>query len=131
MNDVWTEGLKVRVDILGKEYVDQAIGRDDPFNRPLQEWITRSVWGGIWTRQDLPPQMRSLVVLAILTALDRPKELALHPEGAIRNGCSLEQIREVLPQCAAYCGAPVAIDAMKVSNEVLADEIAQGKASSS
>jgi 4-carboxymuconolactone decarboxylase len=122
------KGLEIRRAVLGDKYVDSAVKRDDPFNAPIQGWMNDNVWGGIWARDDLDLRSRSLVIVGMLIALDRPRELALHLRGALRNGCTLSELREVLLQACAYCGAPAAADAFHVANEVLADEIAAAKA---
>ncbi|MDF2646960.1 MAG: pcaC 3 [Paenibacillus sp.] len=119
----YEKGLKTRIDVLGSEYVDQALSNVDKFNEPLQRWITECCWGHIWTREGLPLKTRSLINLAMLTALNRPNELKLHLHGAIRNGCTKEEIREVLLQTAVYCGAPAAIDSFRVAQDVLKEEI--------
>ena len=112
------EGLAVRREVLGAEYVDQAIAAADDFTRPLQELVTEYCWGAIWTRPGLPRRTRSLVNLAMLTALNRPHELKLHVRGALRNGCTRDEIMEVLLQTAIYCGVPAAIDSFRIAKEV-------------
>ncbi|MFM0174707.1 carboxymuconolactone decarboxylase family protein [Paraburkholderia sediminicola] len=124
-NHTRQDGTTIRRAVLGDEYVDSALKRDDPFNLPMQQWLTHNVWGGCWSQDDLPRATRSLVTLAFLIALDRQDEIRLHLRGAIRNGCSLIEIREVLMQAAGYCGAPAAVGAFKLANETLADEIAK------
>ncbi|WP_261533154.1 carboxymuconolactone decarboxylase family protein [Burkholderia multivorans] len=121
---IHSDGTPTRRAVLGDTYVDNALRRDDPFNRPMQQWLTEHVWGGCWASDALPRSTRSLVTLAFLIVLDRADELRLHFRGAIRNGCSVIEIREVLMQAAGYCGAPAAVGAFKIANEVLADEIA-------
>lgn len=112
-------GLRLRRRVIGEAFVDTSLAAADDFSGPLQEIITNHVWGSIWTRPGLDLASRSLVTVAVLTALNRPAELALHVAGALRNGCSREQIREVLVQCSAYCGLPAAVDAFAVAREVL------------
>lgn len=123
--DKAAKGTAIRRAVLGDDYVDRALARDDPFNQPMQQWLTEHIWAGRWGSDAVPRSQRSLVTLAFLIALDRPDELRLHLHGALRNGCSLIEIREVLLQAAAYCGAPAAVSAFKLANEELADEIAQ------
>jgi len=113
------EGLAVRRAVLGAEYVDRAMAEADEFTRPLQELVTEYCWGAIWTRPGLPRKTRSLVNLAMLTALNRPHEVKLHVRGALRNGCTRDEIMEVLLQAAIYCGVPAAIDSFRVAREVL------------
>ena len=113
------DGLAVRREVLGADYVDRAMAGADELTRPLQELVTEYCWGAIWTRPGLPRKTRSLVNLAMLTALNRPHELKLHVRGALQNGCTRDEIREVLLQAAIYCGVPAAIDGFRVAREVL------------
>jgi len=115
------EGLAVRRAVLGAEYVDKSIASADDFNRPMQELVTEYCWGEIWTRPGLPRQTRSLINLAMLTALNRPHEVKIHLRGALNNGCSKEEIMEVLLQTAIYCGVPAAIDSFRLAREVFAE----------
>ena len=114
-------GLAVRREVLGAAYVDQALATADEFTRPLQELVTEYCWGAVWTRPGLPRKTRSLVNLAMLTALNRPHEVRLHVRGALRNGCTQREIMEVLLQTAIYCGVPAAIDSFRIAREVLAE----------
>jgi 4-carboxymuconolactone decarboxylase len=111
----------VRRAVLGAEYVDKALADADAFTRPLQELVTEYCWGQIWTRPGLPRKTRSLLNLAMLTALNRPHELKLHLRGALRNGCTRAEIMEVLLQAAIYCGVPAAVDGFRIAREVFAD----------
>jgi 4-carboxymuconolactone decarboxylase len=111
----------VRRAVLGRAYVDRTLAEADDFTRPLQELVTEYCWGGIWTRPGLSRKTRSLLNLAMLTALNRPHEVKLHVRGALRNGCTRAEIMEVLLQAAVYCGVPAAIDSFRVAREVLAD----------
>ena len=120
-SDAFDRGLKMRKSVLGEEYVNKSIASADDFNIKLQELVTSYCWGEVWTRPELPPRTRSLINLAMLTALNRPHEFKLHLRGAINNGCSVEEIREVLLQTAIYCGVPAAIDAFRSAREVLAE----------
>jgi len=112
------KGLKIRREVLGNEYVDRAISRADEFSRPLQELVTEYCWGTVWARPELPRNIRSLINVAMLTALNRPHELKIHIQGALNNGCTKEEIREVLLQTAIYCGVPAAVDSFRVMKEV-------------
>lgn len=116
------KGLAVRREVLGSEYVDRSLAAADDFTRPLQELVTEYCWGEIWTQPELPRRTRSLINLAMISALNRPHELQLHVRGALRNGCSKEEIRAVLLQVAIYCGVPAAIDAFRVATAVLKEE---------
>lgn len=115
----FNEGLEVRREVLGAEYVDHSLNNATDFSRPMQELVTEYCWGEIWTRTELPRKTRSMINLAMMTALNRPHELKLHVRGAINNGVTIEEIREVLLQCAIYCGVPAAIDSFRVAQEVL------------
>ena len=122
----FAEGLKIRREVLGPEYVDRSIQSADEFTMPLQEMITEFAWGAVWSRPGLDRKTRSLVNLGMITALNRPHELRLHVLGALRNGCTREEIREVLLQTVPYCGAPAALDSFRVAKEVFADVESQG-----
>jgi 4-carboxymuconolactone decarboxylase len=111
------EGLAVRRAVLGEAHVDKSFKAVDAFTRPLQELVTEYCWGEIWTRPGLSRTTRSLVNLGILTALNRPHEIKLHLRGAVRNGCTKEEIMEVLLQTAIYCGVPAAMDSFRVAVE--------------
>jgi 4-carboxymuconolactone decarboxylase len=121
MMSKFDEGLAVRKAVLGAEFVDKAIGAADDFNRPLQELVTEYCWGAVWTREGLSRRDRSLLNLAMLTALNRPHELKMHVQGALRNGVKREEIREVLLQATIYAGVPAGVDAFRVAREALAE----------
>jgi len=116
------KGLAVRREVLGADYVDKAIADADEFTRPMQQLVTEYCWGEIWTQPELPRRTRSLINIAMISALNRPHELRLHVRGALRNGCSTDEIRAVLLQVAIYCGVPAAIDGFRVAKAVLAEE---------
>ena len=116
--DLFDQGLETRRAVLGAEYVDAAIAGADDFNRPLQELVTQYCWGDVWNRPGLDQRTRSMLNLAMLTALNRPHELKLHVKGALNNGVSKEEIREVLLQTAIYCGVPAAVDSFRSAREV-------------
>ncbi len=113
----YEQGLATRRAVLGADYVDAAIAGADDFNRPLQELVTEYCWGDIWNRPGLDRRTRSLLNLAMLTALNRPHELKLHVKGALNNGATKEEIREVLMQTALYCGVPAAVDSFRNARE--------------
>lgn len=119
MTDKFEQGLAIRRQVLGADYVDNAINNATDFTRPMQELVTTYCWGEVWGRDTLPLKTRSLINLAMITALNRPHELKLHVRGALNNGCSEEEIREVLLQTAIYCGVPAAIDAFRTAKEVI------------
>src|ERR1700678_793177 len=103
------QGLEVRREVLGGEHVDRSLAAASDFTRPLQEFVTEYCWGAIWTRPGLDRRTRSLLNIAMLTALGKPDELRLHVRGALRNGVAVEEIREVILQAAVYCGIPAAL----------------------
>ena len=123
MSKRFDEGLAVRRKVLGADYVDKAIADADELTRPLQELVTEYCWGAVWTRPGLPRKTRSLINVAMLTALNRPHEIRLHLRGALRNGCTREEIMEVLLQSAIYCGVPAAIDSVHIAREVFGEVI--------
>ncbi|MDE2147642.1 MAG: 4-carboxymuconolactone decarboxylase [Burkholderiales bacterium] len=116
--DLFDQGLQTRRAVLGAEYVDAALAGADDFSRPLQELVTQYCWGDIWNRPGLDRRTRSLLNLAMLTALNRPHELKLHLRGALRNGVTKDEIREVFLQAAVYCGVPAAVDSFRSAREV-------------
>jgi len=116
--ELFDRGLKTRREVLGDEYVDESLRNADDFSLPLQEMVTQYAWGDVWNRPGLERKTRSLLNLAMLTALNRPHELKLHVRGAIRNGVTRDEIREVFLQTAIYCGAPAAIDSFRCAKEV-------------
>jgi 4-carboxymuconolactone decarboxylase len=117
-NTMYEKGLRNRKSVLGADYVEKAINAADDFNRPFQELVTTYCWGEIWGREELPRKIRSMLNIAMLTALNRPHELKLHLRGALNNGVSRTEIREVLMQTAIYCGIPAAVDAFRSAREV-------------
>ena len=116
--DRYDRGLAVRREVLGAEHVDKSIQGADDFTRPLQEYVTESAWGAIWTRPGLPRKTRSLLNLAMLTALNRPHEIKLHINSALNNGVTKDEIMEVFLQTAVYCGVPASIDSFRIAREV-------------
>ena len=119
--DLLARGLEVRKAVLGKDYVEKAMQSADDFNRPFQEFISEYCWGAIWTREGLPRKTRSMLNLAMLTALNKPHELKLHIGGAIINGVTREEIQEVFMQASVYCGVPAGVEAFKIAREVFAE----------
>ncbi len=121
-SDQYETGLNIRKEVLGEEYVDAAMAKADDFNRDFQEMVTEYCWGGSWGRGVLTKQQRSMLNLGMLAALNRPHEFKLHFLGALTNGVSLEEIREVLIQIAIYCGIPAGVEAFRIAREVLKEE---------
>ncbi len=123
MNDeLFEKGLEIRKSVLGKEFVEKSIASADDFNMPLQRLVTEYCWGAVWGRDTLPKKTRSMLNLAMLSALNRPHELKMHVAGALRNGLTKDEIREVLLQVAIYCGVPAAVAAFGGAKEVFASE---------
>jgi 4-carboxymuconolactone decarboxylase len=111
-------GIRVRKAVLGEDYVDRAISSATDFTRPMQELVTEYCWGEVWTREGLERPTRSLINLAMLTALNRPHEIEAHVRGALNNGVTREQIQEVFLQTAIYCGVPAALDSFRIAQKV-------------
>lgn len=120
-SEKYTAGMAARRKVLGDAYVDKAVSAATDFTRPLQDLVTENCWGEIWARGVLPDKTRSLVTLAMLAALKAPAELKAHVLGALRNGCSVEEIRDVLLQATVYCGAPAGIEAFRAARDVVED----------
>jgi 4-carboxymuconolactone decarboxylase len=115
------EGLAVSRAVLGEQYIDGvlALAEADDFIRPLLNLVMEYCWGAVWTRPGLDRKTRSLINLAMLTALNRPQEFKQHVRGALRNGCTEEEIRETLLQVTIYCGVPAGVDSFRLAKEVL------------
>jgi 4-carboxymuconolactone decarboxylase len=116
------DGMRVRREVLGDEHVDRATAKADDVTREFQDFITRYAWGEIWTRPGLDRRMRSAITLTALTANGQHEELAMHVRAARRNGLTKDEIKEVLLQCAIYCGVPAANAAFAVAQRVLAED---------
>ncbi|MGO4305935.1 4-carboxymuconolactone decarboxylase [Cupriavidus sp. RAF12] len=116
--DLFDKGLKTRREVLGSEYVDASLKSADDFNRDMQELVTQYCWGDVWNRPGLERRTRSFLNLAMIAALNRPHELKLHVRGAINNGLTKDEIKEVFLQVAIYCGVPAAIDSFRIAREV-------------
>ena len=119
--ELFDKGLKVRREVLGTEYVDNAIKNADDFSRTLQEFVTEYCWGELWNRPGSDRKSRSMLNLAMLAALNRPHEIKLHIRGAINNGMTKDEIKEVFLQVGVYCGVPAAVDAFRNAREVFAE----------
>ena len=117
-SEMFEKGLKTRREVLGAEYVDASIKNADAFTQELQELVTSYCWGDIWNRPGLDRKTRSFLNLAMLTALNRPHEIKLHVRGAINNGLTKDEIKEVFLQAAIYCGVPATLDSFRVAKEV-------------
>ena len=119
MSEGYDRGLEVRREVLGADYVDAAIDGASPFTRAMQDHVTEHCWGSVWTRPGLDRRTRSLLNIAMLTALNRSHELAGHVRGALNNGCTEEEIQETLLQAAVYCGMPAGMESFRVADRVL------------
>lgn len=121
IGELFREGLELRRQVLGPEYVDRSIDAANDFTMAFQHITTEWCWGYAWGRDTLELKTRSMLNLAMLTALNRAAEIKLHVRGAINNGVSVEEIREVLLHATVYCGIPAGLDAFKAANEVLTE----------
>jgi 4-carboxymuconolactone decarboxylase len=126
-DDRYDAGMRVRREVLGEAHVERATERTTGFTRDFQELITRYAWGEIWTRPGLDRRTRSCITLTALVAGGRLEELAMHVRAARRNGLSEEEIKEVLLQCAIYCGVPAANAAFAVAQRVLEEDEPKGE----
>jgi 4-carboxymuconolactone decarboxylase len=118
----YAKGLEVRRAVLGDKHVSRSLEKSDPFTQEFQDLVTRHAWGEIWTRPGLPRHTRSLITLAMLIALNRGDEFRLHIRGALNNGVTRDEIKELLLQAAVYCGVPAANSAFHAAEEVLAEQ---------
>jgi len=116
------QGMKLRREVLGDAYVDREQSTATPLTKDFQDLVTRYAWGEIWSRPGLDRRTRSCITVAITVALNRPDELALHLRGALRNGVTVAELREVLLQTVVYCGIPAAHTAFRVAQEVLGSD---------
>jgi 4-carboxymuconolactone decarboxylase len=120
-NPQYTKGLETRRKVLGREYVDASVAGADDFTKPLQNLVTEYCWGAVWGRPGLSLRDRSMLNLAMLSALNRPHELKLHLRGAMNNGLSQDEVMEILLQVGIYCGMPAAMDSFRTAKEFFAD----------
>jgi len=119
-DELLDRGMKIRRSVLGDTYVDQAVAKRTEFTADFQDLLTRYAWGDVWTRPGLDRRMRCCITVAMLVALNRDEELALHVRAALDNGVTADELKEVLLQSAIYCGIPAANAAFRVASEVLA-----------
>ena len=120
-NDMFERGLAIRKDVLGKEFVERSLATADEFNRPMQELVTEYCWGAVWGREELSRKTRSMLNLAMISCLNRPHELKMHVKGALKNGVSKDEIREVFLQVAIYAGVPAGVDSFRIAREAFAE----------
>jgi 4-carboxymuconolactone decarboxylase len=116
--ELFKRGLEIRKEVVGAEFVDKSFASADSFNMPMQELVTEYCWGAVWGREDLSRKTRSMLNLAMISILNRPNELKLHINGALRNGVTKEEIREIFLQVAIYGGVPAAVDSFRIAREV-------------
>ena len=119
--DTFDKGMKLRKQVLGADYVEKSIAAADDFSRPMQELSTEYCWGYVWNRPGLELRERSIINIAMISALNRPHELKLHVKAALGNGLTREQIREIILQVAVYCGVPAGIDSTRIAREAFAE----------
>lgn len=117
----WQRGFEARSKVLGEEYVNKAFDSSDDFSIDLQHYLTEHAWGASWARDGLDFKTRSMLNLAMITALNRPHELEIHVKGAIRNGLTKDEIKEIFLHTAVYCGAPAAIDSFRIARKVFSE----------
>jgi len=118
----FAKGLEVRRAVLGEKHVNASLEKSNSFTAEFQDLVTRYAWGEMWTRQGLPRHTRSLVTLAMLIALNRSDEFRLHLRGALNNGATRDQIKELLLQAAVYCGVPAANSAFRAAEEIFTEQ---------
>ena len=116
--ELFKRGLEIRKEVVGAEFVDKSFASADSFNMPMQELVTEYCWGAVWGREDLSRKTRSMLNLAMISILNRPNELKLHINGALRNGVTKEEIREIFLQVAIYGGVPAAVVSFRIAREV-------------
>ncbi|MBX7432283.1 carboxymuconolactone decarboxylase family protein [Mycobacterium sp. Y57] len=119
--DSYDKGRRIRSAVLGEAYVRRAEESADEFSKPLQDLLTEYCWGAVWGREGLPLKTRSMLNIAMIAILNRPNELRTHVRGALTNGVSRDEIREILLQVAVYAGAPAAVDGFRVAREAFAE----------
>jgi 4-carboxymuconolactone decarboxylase len=119
--ETYEAGLRTRGEVLGKEHVARSMENVSDFSRPIQELVTEYCWGAIWTRPGLERRTRSMLNIAMLTALNRSHELGVHVRGALTNGVTPEEIQEVLLQAAVYVGVPAALESFRIAEAVIAE----------
>jgi 4-carboxymuconolactone decarboxylase len=115
----FARGLAKRIEVLGEAHVQKSLDNVDAFNKPIQQFVTEAAWGGVWGRDGLDARSRSMITVAMLTALGRQHELAVHVRGALNNGVSARELQEILLQSAIYAGAPAALEAFRTAGAVL------------
>jgi 4-carboxymuconolactone decarboxylase len=119
---LYDKGLEIRTAVMGKTYVDKAFAANaDDFSRPVQDFVTEHAWGAVWGREGLSRKTRSMLNLAMLAILNRPHELRGHVRGALNNGVTKEEIREIFMHVGVYAGAPAMLDSIRIAKELFAE----------
>lgn len=126
MSEPFDTGLEIRKKVVGEKYVEASMAKADDFNRDFQELVTTYCWGAVWGREELPHKTRSMLNIAMLAAMPRPHELKLHVKGALRNGVTTEEIREILMQVAIYSGVPNGVEGFRIAREAIEEFNADG-----
>ncbi|PWV37506.1 MAG: 4-carboxymuconolactone decarboxylase [Desulfurococcaceae archaeon] len=119
-------GLRIRKEVLGEKYVENAIKSATEFDRELQDILNEYVWGIVWSGKAIPRKYKSLINIALLAAMGRSNELKLHIKGAFRNGCTLEEVKEALIQAMIYAGAPAGVEGFRVAREAIEEMRKEG-----
>lgn len=119
--EIYQRGLHIRSAVLGEEYVTRALADADDFTKPLQDLVTEYCWGAVWGREELDRRTRSMLNLAMISALNRPNELRTHVKAALTNGVTRDEIREIFLQVAIYAGVPAAVDSFRIAREAFAE----------
>jgi 4-carboxymuconolactone decarboxylase len=119
--EIFDRGLEIRKSVLGADFVEKSFAAATSFNRPMQELTTEYCWGYVWGREELPLKTRSMLNLAMISALNRPHELKMHVKGALKNGVTRDEIREIFLQVAIYCGVPAGVDSFRIAGEAFAE----------
>jgi 4-carboxymuconolactone decarboxylase len=119
--EIFDRGLEIRKSVLGADFVEKSFAAATSFNRPMQELTTEYCWGYVWGREGLPLKTRSMLNLAMISALNRPHELKMHVKGALKNGVTRDEIREIFLQVAIYCGVPAGVDSFRIAGEAFAE----------
>jgi 4-carboxymuconolactone decarboxylase len=119
--NTYDRGRQIRSAVLGEAYVRKATDNADDFNKPFQDLVTEYCWGAVWGRETLPLATRSLLNIAMISVLNRPNELRVHIKGALTNGVTRDEIREVLMQVAIYAGVPAGVDGFRIAREAFAE----------
>lgn len=115
--ETFETGMRIRKEVLGAEFVEKSFAAADDFNRPHQELVTEYCWGAVWGREGLDKRTRSMLNLAMISTLNRPHELKMHVKGALKNGVTKDEIREVFMQVTIYAGVPAGVDSIRIAKE--------------